>query len=327
MHAEPINPDFAARVSGVDLGVPLDEAARRQIVRWADSYGVLVFPGQHLSQEQLLAFGRQFGPLETGVQKKLMNNWQKRLDNDAVSDVSNVTKDGNLVDPDSRMAQMAVGNRMWHSDASYQNIPWRYSVLSCLCAVSRGGQTEFADLRAAYDSLDQNTKALVEDKVGIFYSHFSRQTLGIEDPAAELAAYPPVRWPMVRTHPGSGRKLLWCDTKTCAIEGMRLYEARGLVSELLEHITQPKHVYSHNWASGDLVLYDNRSVLHRGRRFDPAERREMRRIAIIDDCPSLGELPFDRSLLALKLWMNEQEPWAEFRHTPADSVGVYGEER
>ena len=158
-----------------------------------------------------------------------------------------------------------------------------------MTVASHGGETQYADLRAAYDALDDATRAYITDKVGIFWSHNTRDWLKIPDSEAERSAFPKSRWPLVRTHPGSGRKVLWCDSKVCAIEGMPPPEGRALAHELIEHIGQRERVYSHKWRAGDLVMYDNRSVLHRGRRFDHAEPREMRRVEVVDDSCSLGE--------------------------------------
>src|SRR5690606_32011117 len=156
-------------------------------------------------------------------------------------------------------------------------------------AVSWGGATEYADLRAAYDSLDDRTRELISDRTATFYSHFTRQWLGIDDGPPELRTYPPVRWPMVRTHPTTGRKVIWCDSKVCEISGMSIPEGRALAHELVEHIGQREHVYRHEWRADDVVFWDNRSVLHRGRRFDLSERREMRRVSIVDDSTALGQ--------------------------------------
>ena len=163
-------------------------------------------------------------------------------------------------------------------------------MLAAVTAVSWGGQTEYADLRAAYDALDERTKELIADRSATFYSHYIRQQLGIEDSEEVLAVYPPVRWPMIRTHPESGRTVLWVDTKVTEISGLSIPEGRALAHDLIEHIAQPERVYSHTWTANDVVMWDNRSVLHRGRRFDMTERREMRRVSTVDDSSSLGEI-------------------------------------
>jgi alpha-ketoglutarate-dependent 2,4-dichlorophenoxyacetate dioxygenase len=286
------NPDFVARVTNVDLRKPLSDGVRDEIISGLDKYAVLVFPDQPISAEEQVDFSLHFGTLDTGLQTKVLKKFQNRLGNDAVSDISNVEAGTDKVAPrSSPQTMMNVGNSYWHSDSSYEHLPRRYSILAAQAAVSWGGATEYADLRAAYDALDERTKALISDKVATFYANFTRLQLGIQDPPDILKAYPPVQWPMIRTHPGSGRKVLWVDNKVCEISGMSIPEGRLLAHELIEHIGQRERVYSHFWKAGDVVMYDNRSVLHRGRRFDLSERREMRRTQIKDTVHSLGEVP------------------------------------
>ncbi|MCW1427541.1 TauD/TfdA dioxygenase family protein [Novosphingobium sp. JCM 18896] len=285
----PVQGDFVARVTGVDLRQPLSAEDRDAIVRACDAYGVLVFPGQLLEKEELVAFGHAFGEVDTTLQKKLLNHVQNRLGMDTITDISNVDAEGQVAGPEHWQTITTVGNRFWHSDGSYKHQPIRYSILNAVTAVARGGETQYADLRAAYDDLDPVTRDWIADKVGQFWSHNTRDMLKIPDTEAERGAFPKARWPLVRTHPGSGRKVLWCDSKTYAIEGLPLPEGRALVHELIEHIGQREHVYSHHWTPGDLVMADNRCTVHRGRRFDHAERREMRRVETTDDSLSLGE--------------------------------------
>lgn len=285
---EPVTPEFAARVTGIDLREPLNDSDRKAIVHAADKYAVLVFPEQHLTKEELVAFGASFGEVDTTLQKKLMNRVQNRLGVDTVTDISNVDAEGNVAAGDHWQTITTIGNRFWHSDGSYKDLPIRYSILNAVTAVGYGGETQYADLRAAYDSLDEISRELIADKVGIFWSHNTRDWLRIPDSEEERNAFPKVRWPLVRAHPGSGRKVLWCDSKVWAIEGMSLPEGRALAHELIEHIGQREHVYSHKWQPGDLVMADNRSAVHRGRRFIHAERREMRRVETTDDIRSLG---------------------------------------
>ena len=298
---EPLASDnFVGVGSGVDLGKPLDKADLDAIIKALDHFGVLLFRDQPLTQEQQVAFGEQFGPLDTKLQKSVLNKFQNRLKHAALSDISNVDAQTNEVPARaSSQTMMNVGNSYWHSDSSYEHYPWRYSILASQMAVSWGGATEFADLRAAYDALDERTRELISDKVATFYANFTRLQLGIIDPPEILQAYPPVQWPMVRTHPGSGRKVLWVDNKVCEISGMSVPEGRLLAHELLEHIGQREHVYSHFWKADDVIIYDNRSVLHRGRRFDLNERREMRRVGVKEtEVHSLGEVPEKRPVAA-----------------------------
>jgi alpha-ketoglutarate-dependent 2,4-dichlorophenoxyacetate dioxygenase len=285
---EPVTGRFVARVSGIDLREPLAAADRDAIVGACDTYGVLVFPGQHLAADELVAFGHAFGDVDTTLQQKLLNHVQNRLGMDTVTDISNVDAAGNVAGAEHWQTITTIGNRFWHSDGSYKDRPIRYSILNAVTAVGYGGETQYADLRAAYDSLDDVTKALLADKIGVFWSHNTRDWLKIPDSETERLAFPKARWPLVRTHPGSGRTVLWCDSKVYAIEGLSLPEGRALAHELIEHIGQREHVYSHKWQAGDLVMADNRSAVHRGRRFVHSERREMRRVETNDDARSLG---------------------------------------
>lgn len=287
LHIEPVNEDFAAYASGVDLSKPQDDETLAQIARAMDKYAVMVFRGQTLSQGEQVAFARQMGPPDTRLDE-IMRKIQSRMEYSEVSDISNVDMSGKVATKDDRQAMMNIGNRIWHTDSSFMDYPWRYSMLYAVTAVSRGGETQFADLRAAYEGLDDNDKALVETLVSEHYALQSRMTLGYTDSSqVELEMFPPVRWPLVRTHAGSGRKVLFVSNAIREIIGLSLPEGRQLVQDLLEHATQREYVFTHSWQPGDLVIWDNRSVLHRGRRFDMTERREMRRVATVDDIPSL----------------------------------------
>lgn len=288
---EAVMPEFVARVTGIDLRQAVSPQDRQAIIDGADKYAVLVFPGQHLSKEELVAFGHNFGEIDTTLQKKLLNHIQNRLGTDEVTDISNLDAEGKVAGPDHWQTITTVGNRFWHSDGSYKDLPIRYSILNAVTAVGYGGETQYADLRAAYDALDDVTRELIADKVGHFWSHNTRDWLKIPDTEAERSAFPRSRWPLVRTHPGSGRKVLWCDSKVCEIEGMSVPEGRALAHELIEHIGQRERVYSHKWEAGDLVMYDNRATVHRGRRFIHSEPREMRRVETVDDVRSLGAAP------------------------------------
>jgi alpha-ketoglutarate-dependent 2,4-dichlorophenoxyacetate dioxygenase len=290
---EPVTAEFAAIASGIDLREPLSPLDRDLIIRASDKYGVLVFHDQLLSKEELIAFGSQFGTLDTSLQTKLMHKIQNRIGDASVSDISNLDASGKVAAPDHWQTIMNISNRFWHSDGSFKHYPNRYSILNAVVAVDYGGQTEFADLRAAYDALDEATKELISDKVGTFYSHNTRDWLQVAAGEEERKAYPPVQWPLARIHPGSNRKVLWCDSKVARISGMTIPEGRALAFELIEHIGQRERVYSHSWKSGDLVMYDNRSVLHRGRRFNLDDRREMRRVEVVDTVHSLGEVSLE----------------------------------
>ena len=285
---EQIGPGFAARVTGIDLSAPLSSFRRDALIDAIDEHAVLVFPGQHLDEDAQVAFTAQFGELYTGVQMKILRNLNARMKHAASSEISNIGKDGKPVGPGYAIANVSIGTWQWHTDAVYEERPFRYSVLASIEAVEWGGETQFADLRAAWDTLDPRLQALVEGREATFYSHHNRHWLGFEDGPKRLRDYPPVRWPMVRTHPGSGRKVLWVDTRVTEVSGMSVPEGRALAADLVEHVGQRERVYSHAWRAGDVVLYDNRSVLHRGRRYDFNEPRRMRRCATWDDSRALG---------------------------------------
>jgi alpha-ketoglutarate-dependent 2,4-dichlorophenoxyacetate dioxygenase len=176
-----------------------------------------------------------------------------------------------------------LANQLWHSDSSFQNPPACYSMLHSLTNPAKGGETEFADLRAAYDALTEDTKREIENLRAQHYALYSRINLGDTNWTEEQkSALPPVEWPLVRTHPGSGRKLLFVGVHATHIIGMHVGEGRLLLAELLEHATQREFIYRHTWRVNDLVMWDNRCVLHRGRRYDYTQRRELRRVSTED---------------------------------------------
>ena len=294
MNMTPMANDFVARVSGIDLKKRLDEAQLAAIVAGLDQYAVLIFPGQPMTQGQQVEFTERFGPLDYGPTKAL-NLMQTRLKESALSDISNVDVSGKVAARTHQQTVMNIGNMQWHSDSSYAPYPFRYSVLNCQVPAKWGGQTEFADLRAAYDTLDEHLLDIVKDKIGRFFALRGRDQLGVETMAEIRDMFPPVRWPLIRTHAATGRKILWVGTPLAEIEGMALYEGRMLAHALLEHATRPERVYSHSWTAGDLIVWDNRSMLHRGRWFDLDERREMRRAGTTDDVGSIDASTLGRN--------------------------------
>ena len=275
-----LHPHFVGEVSGADLRRPPDAALMADIVAAADRHAVLVFRNQQLTDEQQLAFTLNFGELEhtrgTGISKP----GELRLD-PAFADVSNLDKDNKLLARDNRRRLYSLGNRLWHSDSSFKAIPATYSLLSGRIVVDKGGETEFADMRAAYDALDAATKAEIEDLVCEHSLIYSREQLGFDDLSAEeRATMRPVRQRLVRTHPVTGRKSLYLASHIGAIIGWPMPEARAFIRDLLEHATQPQFVYAHKWRQWDLVMWDNRQVMHRVRRYDETKVRDMRRTTV-----------------------------------------------
>jgi alpha-ketoglutarate-dependent 2,4-dichlorophenoxyacetate dioxygenase len=282
---QPLHPGFAAEASGIDLGRPIDGAIAAEIEAAMDRHGVLVFRDQPIDEEQQLAFTRWFGRLDIGLKKVFRA--PNRFKHEESIDISNVGMDGKLVQRDSKKLFSNIANQLWHSDSSFQEPPAKYSLLSAQIVPPRGGETEYADMRAAYDALPADMQRQIDGLVAEHWALHSRIMLGDTDyTEAQKRMIPPVKWPIVRQHAGSGRKHLFIGVHCREILGMTLPEGRMLLLDLLEHATQRAFVYRHVWRVGDLVMWDNRCVLHRGRQFDPTQRRELRR-STTDDLASV----------------------------------------
>ena len=277
--ANPANPGFAGNASGIDLSQPLSGSSIHGIEAGMDRFAVLIFRGQPLTDDQQLAFSRNFGALETAT-GDLAQGEQRRLSME-LNDISNVAKDGSLLARDDRRRLFGLGNMLWHSDSSFKAIPAKYSLLSGRVVPPKGGNTEFADMRAAWDTLDPETRAIVEPLVCEHTQIHSRGTLGFTDfTDEERRRFAPVLQRLVRTHPVTGRKSLFLSSHAGAIVGWPVPEARMLLRDLTEHATQRERLYAHVWAPDDLVIWDNRTTMHRARRYDPAERRDLRRTTV-----------------------------------------------
>ena len=277
-----LHPAFAGEAIGVDLARPLGEETIRDIVAALDEHAVLVFPGQKVEPAQQVALGQQMGKLLL-IQLRKVNPKGHRTTHPALSDISNVGDDGKVADRNSRSVFTRFANQLWHTDASFQKPPARYSMLYSVTTTPTGGETEFADMRAAYDALPDDLKAQISNLSAEHFALHSRISLGYTDYTEdEKTSLPPVSWPLVRTHPGSGRKSLYIGAYVTQIVGMNIAEGRLLHAELLERSTQREFVYRHCWQPGDLVMYDNRCTLHRGLRYDVTQRRELRRITTED---------------------------------------------
>src|SRR5882724_3273993 len=275
-----IHPVFVGEVSGVDLSRALTADEVAAIEAGMDRYAVLVFPDQKITDEQQMAFSRNFGALEEARGGNITKPEDKRLQT-GMNDVSNLGRDGQPLSRESRVRLFNLGNMLWHSDSSFRAIPAKYSLLSARVVNPTGGNTEFADMRAGYDTLDASTKALIEDLTCEHSLMYSRGSLGMLDYSEEeRAMFRPVRQRLVRTHPVSGRKSLYLSSHAGAIIGLPMPEARILLKDLNEHATQPKFVYVHHWRVGDLVMWDNRQMMHRVRRYDESQPRDMRRTTV-----------------------------------------------
>src|SRR5947209_11373781 len=275
-----IHPVFVGEVSGIDISRPRSRDEIAAVEAGMDRYAVLVFRDQKITDEQRMAFSRNLGALEDARGGNITKPEDKRLPV-GMNDVSNLGKDGQPLDRASRVRLFNLGNMLWHSDSSFRPIPAKYSLLSARVVNPVGGNTEFADMRAAYDALDADTKALIEDLVCEHSLMYSRGSLGMLDYSEEeRAMFRPVRQRLVRTHPVSGRRSLYLSSHAGGIVGMPMPEARILLRDLTEHATQSRFVYVHTWRLWDLVMWDNRQMMHRVRRYDERQPRDMRRTTV-----------------------------------------------
>jgi alpha-ketoglutarate-dependent 2,4-dichlorophenoxyacetate dioxygenase len=284
-----IHPVFVGEVSGVDLTRPLSRADIAAIEAGMDRYAVLVFRDQNITDEQQIAFTRNFGEIENSAGGNVTKPHEKRL-NPLMNDVSNLGHDNRPLARDDRRRLFNLGNQLWHSDSSFRAIPAKYSVLSGRTVAKKGGNTEFADMRAAYDALDGETEQLVEDLVCEHSLLYSRGLLGFDVTPEERAMFRPVRQRLVRTHPVTGRKSLYLASHAGTIVGWPMPEARALLRDLSEHATQPQFVHAHTWRQYDLVMWDNRQLMHRVRRFHESEVRDMRRTTVAGDAPTAEQV-------------------------------------
>jgi alpha-ketoglutarate-dependent 2,4-dichlorophenoxyacetate dioxygenase len=296
LRLRPLHPLFAAEAAGPDLRRPLAPGQVAAIVAAMDRYAVLVFRDQPLEQEEQVAMARQFGPLNPGL--KQIGRQAERMREGALIDISNLDAEGRPMAADTKKMISQLANQLWHSDSSFQTPAVSYSMLNCVRPTRWGGETEFTDLRAAWDTLPERLRAMVRGREAEHYALHSRITLLGDDGYTEeqLRALPAVVWPLLRVHPGSGRTALFCGVHARRILGLPLAEGRMLLLDLLEHATQPHLIYRHEWRPGDLVMWDNRCTLHRGRRYDLAEPRELRRTTC-DEVP-VGATPAGTLLAA-----------------------------
>ncbi len=287
-----IHPLFAAEARGVDLAQPVDAATVDAIRRAIDEYAVLVFRDQRLDDTQLRDFAARFGPLEIG--RSAAAGGRRRLKHPEIGDISNLDEDGRLREANDRRRLDSLGNRLWHTDASYMPVP---VILGMLHAVAvppasalGGGETEFADMRAAYDALSEAMKEAIDGLVALHDITWSRGQIGFTEFApGEREKYPPSKQRLVRRHPGSGRKTVYLSAHASHIVGWPVADGRILLYDLNLFATRPEFVYSHQWRKGDLVIWDNRCTMHRGRPHDDSHPRDLRRATTLDTGSSLDE--------------------------------------
>jgi alpha-ketoglutarate-dependent 2,4-dichlorophenoxyacetate dioxygenase len=281
-----VGPCFAAEVEGIDLSKPLSREEIDAVHAGMDRYAVLVFHDQKITDEQQLAFTLSLGDIEHSIGTSLRGPSEYRLPT-TFADVSNLNKDNKVFARDDRPRLFGLGNRLWHSDSSFKVTPAKYSLLRAVSIPSKGGNTEYADMRAGYDTLDEETKAEIEELVCEHSQLYSRAILGFTDfTEEERERFKPVRQCLVRTHPVTKRKSLYLASHAGGIIGWPVPEARAFLRDLIEHATQRQFVYAHKWTVNDLVMWDNRQTMHRARPFPVNEPRDMRRTTLAGDGPT-----------------------------------------
>jgi alpha-ketoglutarate-dependent 2,4-dichlorophenoxyacetate dioxygenase len=282
-------PFFAGEVSGIDITQPLSASDVAAIAAGMDQFGVLVFHDQHFTDETQLGFSRNFGELELATGDLTFGRERRRL-SPQVNDISNLDDDNQVLARDNRRRLFSLGNRLWHSDSSFKAVPAKYSLLSARVIPSAGGNTEFADMRAAYDALDDDTKAECENLICEHSQLYSRAILGFTDfTDDERRRFAPVQQRLVRRHPSTGRKSLYLASHAGAILGWPVPEARAFLRDLVEHATQRRFVYAHVWRQWDLVVWDNRATMHRARPFKAEEVRDMHRTTVACERSTMAE--------------------------------------
>ena len=286
IQVSPLHPTLGAEVRGVDLTRAPTPEVFAEIEAAFNGYGILVFPGQPVSDEQQLAFSQLFGPLEVNPNYA---GAKMRVRPD-IADISNLDAEGRVLARGDRRNLFNLGNQLWHTDSSFKRIPAKCSLLSARELPSLDGETEFADLRAAWDALPQSRKRELDGLI-VEHSIFrSRSQIGFADFNDEIySQLPPVPQALVRHHPASGRTSLYLASHASHIIGWPVEEGRGLIEELIAFATEPPFVYQHCWTVGDLVIWDNRCTMHRGRPYDDTQRRVLHRTTVADYANTLEQ--------------------------------------
>lgn len=281
----PVTDDFVAEIGDVDLSLPMSASDWTTIETAYHQFSVLVFPDQELDHQAHAAFANRFGEIDHSMQKK-MDVEDGRLPSE-IADVSNIAAGGEIMGADNRLLEFSRGNQLWHTDSSFKPTPANASCLYIKSVPPVGGQTEFADMRAAWDALSSDRQQMITGRIAIHSIATSRSRLGFAMTAEENANYPRVPQAMVRTHPASGRKSIYVASHAGEIIGMDQSESEALLTSLIDHSTQRQFVYSHRWRPNDLVVWDNRCTMHRGRPYDDLRwPRDAQRATSLDIAPT-----------------------------------------
>jgi alpha-ketoglutarate-dependent 2,4-dichlorophenoxyacetate dioxygenase len=282
----PLHPVIGAEIVGVDLTRTVPPDVFAEIEAAFNRHAVLVFPDQPLTDEQQVAFSRRFGPLEV-TPNYAGEKLRIRAD---IADISNLDHEGRILSPDDSRRMFNLGNQLWHTDSSFKRVPAKCSLLSAREIPPVGGETEFADMRAAYDALPEERKRQLEGLVAEHSIYYSRSRIGFGEFNDDISQQlPPVPQLLVRRHPGTGRKNLYLASHASHVIGWPVEQGRALIDELIAFATEPRFVYSHRWRVGDLVMWDNRCTMHRGRPYDETYRRVMHRTTVSDAANSVEQ--------------------------------------
>lgn len=286
---KPLHPVFSAEITGLDLRIAPSPELVAAIDAAMNQYAVVVVRDQQFDDDQQLEFAKAMGPLEPSP--AVVDQHLHRLKHPEMVDISNLDVDGSVIAAEDRRRMFNLGNLLWHSDSSFKATPAKYSMLHARVIPPSGGETEFADMRAAYDALPDSMKARIETLVCDHSLIYSRALLGFEEfTAEERKQFAPVPQRLVRRHAGSGRRSIYLSAHIGTIHGWPRPEAMAFIRELVELATQRQFVYRHEWRVGDLVIWDNRCTMHRARPFDDRQfKRDMRRATLEDSAPTLQQ--------------------------------------
>jgi alpha-ketoglutarate-dependent 2,4-dichlorophenoxyacetate dioxygenase len=290
MIVKPLTPLFGAEVSGINLCAPLSSEQINHLIQIIDEFAVVVFPDQPLTDDQHVAFAESLGPLEK--EAAVVSVEQQRLAHSQMIDISNLDVDGAILTADDRRRMFNLGNQLWHSDSSFKTIPALYSMLHARVIPPEGGDTQFADMRNAWDRLPEAMQTQIESYVCDHSLIYSRALLGFDAfTDKEMVAFTPQPQRLTRRHPGSKRKCLFLSSHIGVVHDLPRPEGMMLIRELIEHATEKEFIYTHKWKVNDLVLWDNRCTMHRARPFnDQKYKRDMRRMTLADSASTLDQL-------------------------------------
>jgi alpha-ketoglutarate-dependent 2,4-dichlorophenoxyacetate dioxygenase len=278
----PLHPRFVATITDIDAGNPIDQDTKRAIERAMDEYALCVLPGQRLTDEEQIAFSRLFGSLDSP--RLRIGGLKRRIERKEIFAISNLDENGGILGEKDARSSVRLVTQRWHTDGASLQESASWSMLHARVIPPAGGDTEFADTRAAYDALPEAMKRRLEGLIAEHSLwHASAKAGGYMPTEEERKAYPPTRHPVVRRHPGSGRNALYIAATASHVVGMPVGDGQALLAELIDFATQPRFVYRHKWHAGDLVIWDNRCTMHRATPFEATDHvRDMRRTTLVD---------------------------------------------